>query len=263
MGHSAKEIFDYSIQRAEHYIALYDILNDSRTRRGRQDWKNKFRRLMHWNQATDFYRIDGKGTNSILLLKADVGLTPEKFKHDYVSELLRAAFSSSVAAMDRYFHDLIVENCVRILGKSEAEMPSRFKSLDLSILVTKKALEKLRSKPRSRPNTIIKAELQKMLHRNYSFQSVRSLETAAAILGISNLWNTVGPMMNPVQTAEEIKNKITKISRRRNQIVHESDVVLKTSGKEISLRDIKKTEIDQTCLIIKEVVRVVDQLNLP
>ena len=262
MGYSAKEVFDFSIKRSEHYIYLYDILHDSRRRRGRKDWKSKFRKLMHWPASQVFYRMDGKDGGSILIIKDQVGLTPDKFQHEYVSELHRSSITTAVSAMDRYFHDLIVENTVGFLGKAEKEMPKKFKNLELPILATKKALEKIRKNPSSRPNTIVKKELQKVLHRNYTFQSPSNLSQASKILGIDDFWGKVSSNINPGMSKKDIIENLRGIAKRRNQIVHESDLILKTSAKEISLRDISRNEAEESCSMIKRLVQAVDQISI-
>jgi hypothetical protein len=262
MGFTAKEVFDYSIQRSEHYINLYDILHDSRRRRGRKDWKTNFRKLMHWPAAQEFYRMDGKDGNSLLIIKDQVGITPDKFQHDYVSELLRASITSGVSAMDRYFHDLIVENTVAFLGRSEKDMPKKFMQLNLPILVTKKALEKIKNNPKSRPNTLIKKELQSALRNNYTFQSPRNCELAAQILGIKDFWGKVHLHFKVQLTKEQIIEKLNAIARRRNQIVHESDIILKTSAKEISLREITHKDAKNSLSMIKKFVSAVDKIKI-
>ena len=262
MAYSAKQVFDFSIQRCEHYLSLYDILHDSRRRRGRKDWKSKFKKLMHWPASQSFYRMDGRDSNSILIIKEDAGLTPDKFQHDYVSELLRSAITTSVSAMDRYFHDLIVENTVGFLGKADRDMPKKFKQLNIPILASKKALEKIRENPTSRPNTIIKKEVQKILHKEHTFQSPSNLLEASKILGIEDFWGKVASEISPSMAKGEIIDRLRKINRRRNQIVHESDIILKTSAKAITLRDITKGEAEESCSFIKALVTAVDQIEI-
>ena len=107
MATNSKENFDYSYDRSQYYMSLYKLLNNQRARKVRSDWLKKFKELVRWNSNEKIYRVDGK--NSILLFKESAGLTLGNFKHEYLSELLKSSLVSSVAALDRYLHDLLLD----------------------------------------------------------------------------------------------------------------------------------------------------------
>ena len=263
MPHSAKDIFDYSIESAHHFMTLYDILHDTRARRGRQDWMRKFKNLMHWPSGEKIIRIDGKDTNSVLLIRESVGIDRYHFTHEYTSELLRSALASAVASLDRYFHDLIALSSWKLLSHKDSDIPKALRNLRLPVGATKKALETLRKNRSARPGNLIKAEIQKVLHREHTFQSPSSLTSAAKMLGIDDFWRKVAKEMPNRTKSIDIQNKLREIAIRRNQIVHESDVILKTSAKEIASRDIKRTDVqeslDYICSFISAVEIVVNQ----
>ena len=150
MSYTAKDIFDHSIKRANHFLFLYDILNDTRYRSSRSDWARKFKQLMHWPNNTEIIRIDGKDKNSILVLKNQDGVDRKHFSHDYASELLRSALVASISSLDRYIHDLIVNNCWSLLNKREEDIPKGLKKLSLPVLTTKKIIETLRKNKKAR-----------------------------------------------------------------------------------------------------------------
>lgn len=243
MSHSPKAVFDYSIERAKHMLSLYDILHNSRQRSGRKDWLNKFKDLMHWPRGESIVRIDGKDRNSFLVLRESLGITSDRFAHLYVSELLRSSVVSSVSAMDRYFHDLILSKSWTLLSKSEKSVPKNLKTLPIPAYAVRKALAALRDDSSARPGNYLKNEIQNVLHKEYTFQSVSGVDTAVSMLGIKDFWKTVAGCLGI--SAENAQTKIRDIAKRRNQIVHEADIVLKTKGKEISLRDITRGEAEE------------------
>jgi len=219
MAITPKDTFDYAAKRSDHFLALYDILHDSRQRNVRSDWLNSFKILMHWPQRENVVRIDGKEKKSLLILRESVGIDRESFTHNYVSELLRS-----------------------------------------SIVCVISALEKLRRDPASRPGTIIKKEIQKVVHIDFTFQKKSDIEKGAKLLGVSDFWRKVASKMPDSPTPGEVQTKLTKIAKRRNQIVHESDLILKTSAREITQREITHNQTIQEVLWVKNFVKALDQV---
>lgn len=258
MSHSPKAVFDFSLERAKHLLALYDILHNSRHREGRKDWLDKFKKLMRWPNGELITRIDGKDKNSLLILRESIGLSSEKFAHYYVSELLRSSIVNSISAMDRYFHDLILNKSWSLLSKAENEIPKGIKSLPIPAYAVKKALEALRADPKARPGNYLKKEIQSVLHKENTFQTVSGVDTAVSMLGLKDFWKTVGIGLG--RSAGDTQKKLGSITRRRNQIVHEADIVLKTKGKEITLRDISRVEAEEAVLFIEKFICEVDKL---
>lgn len=93
---------------------------------------------MRWPDAERIVRIDGKDGNSMLILREATGLDRKRFAHDYLSELLRAAIASAVAALDRYMHDLIVDRCIKLLSRPEDDIPKELRKLAIPVLETKR-----------------------------------------------------------------------------------------------------------------------------
>ena len=255
-----KDTFDFASKRSEHFLTLYDIVHNSRQRGGRSDWLSKFKNLMHWPQGEDVVRIDGKDTQSILILRASLGISREQFSHEYSSELLRSALVSSVSALDRYMHDAVVDKSWALLSKSEEDIPKELKRVRLPVLATKRALEKLRKNPNSRPGNIVKKEIQKIVHIDFTFQKKSDIEKGAKLLGIKDFWRLVSAEMPNGPSSGEVQDELTKITKRRNQIVHESDLILKTSAKEISQREISRSETEAAVKWISAFVLAMDKV---
>jgi hypothetical protein len=250
--------FSLCIDRTNNLLLLYDILFDKRERKVRKDWSQNFCSLMHWSTTEKFIRIDGK--DSIIILKSSLNIDQKLFKTNQLDELLRSIIVYSVSALDRYFHDVLVEKVISILSKKEEEIPKELKNLNLPILSTKKALEKLKKDGKSRPGNILKSEIQIVLHDDYTFQNVHNIDKAIKMLDISDFWNRVGNEFSPKLTPIQIQNKIREISKRRNEIVHEADIVRKLRAKKPTLKSINRNKVEEYKIFIDNFIRATDKI---
>ena len=255
---AAKRTFDTAIKRAEHFLTLYALLHDNRKRDIREDWAKTFKKSVRWPVAEKIHRIDGK--NSLLILRENSGLDRDRFQHEYVSELLRSAIIAAVSALDRYLHDLVVDHSWNLLRKKGAEIPKELRQLKLPILQTIHGLDRLRKSPTARPGTLIKQAIQEELHKIHTFQSPSSVSVASQMLGIKGFWDNVAKKMPNSPSNKTVQDTLKKISIRRNQIVHEADLIRKTRSRAITLRDISERQAEEWVGWIKNFVNAIDKL---
>lgn len=233
--------FDAALKRAKNQLNLYELIHDTRQRSIRSDWSESFAEMMHWPKSENLVRVDGHNKNSVLIFREACDISRENFAHEYVSELLRSAVVSSVSALDRMLHDHIVKHCWKLLNQNEDAIPRKLRDLKVSALDARKALEKLRKDNNARPGTLIKAAIQERLHREYTFQSPDSVLVAAKILGVDDFWGKVANRMPGAPEKREVQAKLRGIATRRNQIVHEADLV-RTNRHQPSLRPISHSD---------------------
>ena len=250
--------FDAAIERAAHLIQLYDLLHDSRSRAVRSDWATSFKAFMRWPAGEEIVRVDGKDRNSMLIMREAVDVDREYFAHDLVSELLRASVVASVSALDRYMHDLVLHHCWKLLSRADKDIPNELKKLTVSITATKQALKKLRADPKARPGHIIKKSIQERLHRDFTFQKPDDILKASRMLGVTDFWNSVAAEMDGEPAKKDVIDTLRTIAKRRNQIVHEADLIRKTKAKEITLRDISRTEAEEWIDWMEDFVASID-----
>lgn len=193
---------------------------------------------MHWPVTERVVRVDGKDKKSLLILREELGISRRQFNHDYLSELLRSAWASSISALDRYMHDLVVQKCWSIWSGPEDKIPAELMKLSIPVLSAKKAVAKVKKEPGSRPGSLLKQEIQAVLHRASTFQNSNSITKATKMIGVGDFWSKVAHRMPGSPTVGELKNRIDLLCKRRNQIVHESDLILKTSAKQVTARKI-------------------------
>ena len=126
--------------------------------------------------------------------------------------ILRAALTMLVSAIDTSVHELVISAVVRKLidGQHVFDISKQLVSIRCI----------LESEPSQR---IVMAEAD--IRRQYAketFQSSRQLETVFASIGINKIWGRLSGRLG--NTPEEIKLKLDLMVRRRNQIVHEADL---------------------------------------
>lgn len=234
--------FNAAINRAENFLRLYDLICDTRVRKVRSDWADNFRQLMHWPKAETFVRVDGNHRQSILLIRNAVGINRDQFAHEYLSDLLRASIVATVSALDRYVHDLVLGKCWKLLCRSEDKIPRELRRLSIPAWKVKRAVELLRTHPKARPGNAIKQSLQDVLHREFTFQRPNDIKLAADMLGIHDFWSRLAAAMPGSPTRGAVQDHLNEIADRRNQIVHEADLIRKVRMRGMTLRDIKRAD---------------------
>jgi len=256
---SAKSTFDIAINRSEHFLTIYDLLHNQRKRAVKSNWTRNFKLFMGWKIRDPITRIDGK--SSMLIIQNMPQLKPSHFDHNYVSELLRASVVAAVSALDRYMHDLVLENSWKLLSKSEANIPKELKKLNIPALEVKRALTKIKKDPKARPGNQIKKAIQVELHSS-TFQGSGGIDKCVALLGVANFWTNVSNLIQGNPGSKAVQDQLNKIVNRRNQIVHEADLERKISSKKDMLRDITRKNANDYVTWIRQFVSAVDQLPI-
>ena len=255
-----RDSFEAAIDRAEHLLRLYELLHDTRQRSVRRDWSERLKKLMRWPNGERIVRVDGKDGQSLLILRESVGVDRQHFSHDYLSELLRAATVAAVSALDRYMHDIVVKHSWSLLDRPEADVPSELSKVRLSPLVAGRALKQLRSNPKARPGNLVKTALQKELHRTYTFQRPDDVLKAAKMLGIEDFWSKVAKAMPSSTKKGTVVEQLRTIAARRNQIVHEADLVHRSKSRQFKLRDLSFRDAREWVTWMKTFVLAVDDV---
>jgi hypothetical protein len=246
-----KRTFDVGTRRARSLLSLYDVLHNTRTRGVRADWATRFKELMHWPAGEPIARIDGANRNSILILRGPVAAGASYFTHDHLCELLRAAHALSISALDRYFHDKIVHKSWKLLRS--ASRPKDLAELGIPLKAVSAAIERVRRDPAARPGALVKKALQDILHKS-TFQSSNDILRAAKMLGATDFWTSVTAEMGQPITRDALIRGLDSAVKRRNQIVHESDILIMARPQRPHLRDIARTDAESSITFIEEFV---------
>jgi hypothetical protein len=137
-------------------------------------------------------------------------------------DVLRAIVVFSVAAMDSYFHDIIVENAMGVLkhcAKNKKDFPGHLIDAIKPQLTPEKSLLLLY---RARPDE----ELRKIIHEHLAertFQDPGKIEQGLRIVGIEDVWEPLRKKLN-LRSKRKAKEYVLPYIKRRHQIVHEGDL---------------------------------------
>lgn len=259
---NAKAVFDGTMQRVDHLLKLYDILRNRRTRSIRRDWANRFKTLMHWPKRELISRVDGDG--SILILREASGISASQFCHEELCELLRAALVGAVSALDRYCHETLIIRVIRQVTRSERNWPGALKKVKVSLSTVKKAIAHARVRKgkggriRPRPMNIIRHALQDQFHRDLTLQGSEEIAQAFSMIGVQNLWTTCGNKVAERPTA--IIQRLDRIVRRRNQIVHEGDIKRYLRGGRVIQNSIEPHAVREDITWLRKLVAALDEV---
>lgn len=225
--------FHDSWKRANYLLRLYNLLKTSLTYKTTKPWKENFKNSpiypRKWKQKDDVMRA-GHQEVALLAIRnpSESEWTKDHFGHEWLSELLCAALVFAVSAMDRYFHDFVVDKSLTLLSRRVDKIPpdlSKFKiSLGTAEVVARKALKSRKVGQAIRPRTILKEKFREELHRK-TFQTYDEICDAFKMLGLQDNWSKVTQELRKPLTNNEVKEKLKQIVDRRNKIVHEGNKV--------------------------------------
>jgi hypothetical protein len=214
---------------------------------------------MHWPQKESIHRIDGQ--DAILILRQSSGITPARFSHEELSEVLRAALTTAVAALDRYCHEVLLSRIMKQTRKAESKWPKELQKISIPLGKAKAAIKHAGvrkgkgGKIRSRPMNMIRHVLQEQFHRD-TLQRPDDIARALSMIGVKGPWNECGKALN--LPAEKVKQRLNTIIDRRNRIVHEGDIKRFRRGGNVTLNPITAVEIKADVEWLKKLVAAID-----
>lgn len=140
--------------------------------------------------------------------------TPDPLVAD---DIRRSAIAMGVAALDTYLHWAIADVPLE-------HMPTALKGLNVpfgDLVDLSEAMVRNRAKirPKVRARGVLERAILKL-----TFQSSRGVEHALLMLGKRNAFAKISAEIQPPQGAEDIKDRLDRVVRRRNQVVHEGDL---------------------------------------
>ncbi|MCB0927118.1 MAG: hypothetical protein KDB70_04165 [Mycobacterium sp.] len=132
-------------------------------------------------------------------------------------DMRRHALAQGVAALDTYLHWAIADVSLDSVPNALKKLEIPFE--DLIVLSEAVVADRAKIRPKVRARHVLERVTLTM-----SFQSSRGVETAMHLLGIRNVFKKVADHIQPHQAPADIKERLDRIVRRRNQIVHEGDL---------------------------------------
>ncbi len=159
-----------------------------------------------------------------------------------LSDLLRAQVVYAVSALDKLIHELVKKGMIEVFNGSRTKT-KKFSSFGISLETLMKIREvSTIEMPQSQEETAIYWFEREIFlkHKTLSFQDPDKIADALSyIWSEEHKWQKIHlKIIQPigtlqVMTEKDIKTYLKNIVARRNQIVHEADINIQNSSKEI------------------------------
>ncbi len=168
-------------------------------------------------------------------------------------DLVRTSLIMGVSALDTYLHASTIA-AVRAWKPSApiARVEVRFD--DVCTLVDE-AVKGRSANAQSRPWVLVKASLHERL-LTMSFQSSRSVESALSMCGVNNPWSKISTERGVSIGA--LKTRLDGIVRRRNQIVHESDLQRESRPQRVKHEPIDPSRVGRDLNWLDRLIEAID-----
>lgn len=201
---------------------------------------------MHWPQSSDIERVDSN--DAVVVLRDQASLTPEDFYSEALDDLLRAAITFGISAVDRYVHERIVKAFVTAFRATELTKNQREFQVPatLAIDIVNRVHSARRNGQAIRPANEIRKVVQEVLHKR-PFQSWREIEYGFSLIGFKDLGKSLKAAHTlSSQDLEALKEQLNRIVARRNQIVHEGDLPRHQRGGQVYVQEIRRLWVQES-----------------
>lgn len=168
-------------------------------------------------------------------------------------DMRRFASAQGVAALDTYLHWAVARAPLE-------NMPVTLKKLEVSFddLVTlSEAMVADRAK--TRPKVRVRHVLERVILTK-TFQSKRAVEDAMQMLGRRNAFEKISTKIVPHQTKIDIGERLDRIVRRRNQIVHEGDLQRQSRPQQIKRESVDASTIQDDLVWLRSFVVAINDV---
>ena len=190
-----------------------------------------------------------------LLRTCATNLADPKVKND----LRRAALMMAVAGLDSYLHWLVYRRVSEV--RVQGELPKSFRKLEIPFFEVSSLVQSLVASRRkgvaTRPWVKAKRLLQRRLLQE-TFQSYDEVSNALALAGIKSPWKCIAAGMS--STPDTIKNRLSSIVYRRNQIVHEGDIARASRPRRLKYNELTHESIKADIEWIRDLVETIDDV---
>lgn len=243
-----KSAYDDVARRAQRLLRLHDGLVNTRKRRIRADWKRGFCQLMHWPKGANIDRVDSKDV--LLVLRDGSQLKGVDFTAAALDDLLRASLAMAISALDRYLHERVVKQIIKALRTRSPRRAQELLGIPaiLALRVTEEIRRASLAGKKLRPANHLRKALQESLHTR-PFQSWREIEEAFELIGITGL---AGKLQTAyaIPDIRPIKSQLGSVVQRRNQIVHEGDLIRHQRGGKPRVHGVTRKYVADTLVFL-------------
>lgn len=161
---------------------------------------------------------------------------------DIGDDLCRSALFTAVAAIDTYMHWLVFRRLSEV--RYRANLPRSLARVDIPFsafaTLADSAIAAQQNGENIRPWVQVKNALQAQL-LSETFQSYEQVANAFAIAGIDKAWSKIATQLGTQPS--DLKQRLNHLVHRRNQIVHEGDIMRMSRPRNIRFNDVDHSSI--------------------
>lgn len=186
-----------------------------------------------------------------------------------LTDLLRAQIVMIVSALDLYIHEITRIGMLEVYNGKRPQTDAflRFQvTLDSAMQGTELAIERLKlamqrnpdpSKDKWLDDKWLDSQIRER-HSHKSFQKPEDIADAVRLFSSCQLWQDVANQLN--LDAQDVKNDLLAIVKRRNQIVHEADLDPTYPGT-MTRWSISPADVASTLEFIQDVCEAIDVVS--
>jgi len=252
------DVFDAAIRDAEHLRVLYSTILTTNHRAIRPEWANRFfkARLNTWPRQQGLWR---SANANVLIVGTNVAnVNHRQFQHESLAVLLRSSLVLYMAAVDKILHEALSKHFA-ILAKNE----SLDELVDISISRAYAIAQHARvhtgkgGKRKKRPGHALKVEMLADIYKD-SYLKTSNLEKIWVACGKKQIFQLFSKA-HCGQTAQQVKDRWSRLYQYRNRIAHECDMIRKARSQMVSFHPVDSISIMNDLDFIREMGRFISR----
>lgn len=172
-------------------------------------------------------------------------------------DVRRQAHAMAVAALDTWMHWSLRKVDLDNLSRRLYGLEIPFGTLvDMGDHSTAARSAGIADRPRVRARNALNEKLLTM-----TFQNARQWDYGFDLLGIRSGMTKTGRAMNPAEPKASLETRLNSLSRRRNRVVHEGDLVRKMRPQTVKREKLLRPELDDDIAWVRRFLTAVDTVR--
>jgi hypothetical protein len=176
------------------------------------------------------------------------------------SDLRRSALVIAVSGIDSYMHWLVYRKVSAL--RREGDLPGALARISIPLAelasLAEAAIQGRQNQIETRPWVQVKHTIQKRL-RKETFQTHEQVSNALAMAGVKSAWPRIATLMGISQ--DIIKTRLDGIVNRRNQIVHEGDIVRASRPRNLQYNEVDSDIVAEDIGWIEELLGAIQEVS--
>ncbi len=246
------DTFTAAIGDAEHLRLLYKTILTSNQRAIRPEWADRFyrARLNTWPRQDGLWR--SSNANVLIVGTNAAAVTHQTFQPQSLAVLLRSSLVLYMAAVDKILHEALSKHFATLAkSKSLDELVDIKISRAYAIAQHARIRTGKGGKKKKRPGRQLKAVMLEDIYKD-TYLKTSNLEKFCAACGKRMIFQLFSET-HPAQTAQQAKDRWSRLYRYRNRIAHECDMLRMAKPRRANFHPVAVTEIERDMDFIKDI----------